>query len=99
KSLLANSDAVPTMIFDEIDSGISGEVALRVGNIMAQISAKHQLICITHLPQIARTAKTHFFVYKENAGQRTATSIKRLSAKEREAEIAQMIGGENYSEA
>ncbi|HWB62723.1 MAG TPA: hypothetical protein VG603_04360, partial [Chitinophagales bacterium] len=65
KSLMADAEALPTMIFDEIDSGISGEVALKVGEIMKALSRSHQLICITHLPQIARTADLHLYIYKE----------------------------------
>ncbi len=99
KTLLANADHTPTMIFDEIDTGISGEVALRVGDIMGDLAKKHQLICITHLPQIARCGDAHYFVYKENSGARTNTNIKLLSKAERETEIAKMIGGEQYSDA
>ncbi len=99
KTLLANADHTPTMIFDEIDTGISGEVALRVGDIMGDLAQKHQLICITHLPQIARCGDAHYFVYKENSGSRTHTNIKLLSKAERETEIAKMIGGEQYSDA
>lgn len=98
KSLLADSGQVPTLIFDEIDSGISGEVALRVGDIMAKIAKGHQLLCITHLPQIAAAGQSHFYVYKEMANGRTKTHVKQLGARERVNEIAQMIGGESYSE-
>lgn len=98
KSLLANSGQIATMIFDEIDAGISGEVALRVGGIMARLAKAHQLLCITHLPQIAAAGTSHLYVYKETEKKRTKTHIKQLSESERVSEIAQMIGGENYSE-
>jgi DNA repair protein RecN (Recombination protein N) len=98
KSLLSGADHTPTMIFDEIDTGISGEVALRVGDIMNQIAAKHQLICITHLPQIARCGDAHYFVFKSVKNGKSTADVKLLSLPEREAEIAKMIGGENYSQ-
>lgn len=97
KSLLSNADHTPTMIFDEIDTGISGEVALRVGDIMNEISAKHQLICITHLPQIARCGSAHYFVFKSVKNGKSTADIKLLSQQERETEIAKMIGGDAFS--
>lgn len=99
KSLVADADALPTMIFDEIDSGISGEVALKVGEIMKKLSRNHQLICITHLPQIARTGDTHFYIYKENKGSRAQTLVKELHGDERIMEIARMLSGDRISEA
>jgi DNA repair protein RecN (Recombination protein N) len=98
KSLLTSTDLNSTLIFDEIDTGISGEVALKVGDIMNAMAKSHQIICITHLPQIARCGDTHLFVYKDNLGQKTVTNIKRLSASERKIEIAKMIGGDNFSD-
>jgi DNA repair protein RecN (Recombination protein N) len=99
KSQVAAADHLPTMIFDEIDSGISGEVALRVGEIMRTMSKGHQLICITHLPQIARIADRHFYIYKDVAKGKTQTRIKILEGDNRIIEIAKMLSGEKVSEA
>ncbi len=99
KSLIADSDLLPTMIFDEIDAGISGEVAFKTGEIMKQLSRNHQLIAITHLPQIARAADEHLYIYKQNTGERTVTRIKTLTGEERIIELAKMLGGEKPSEA
>ena len=99
KSLVADADALPTMIFDEIDSGISGEVALKVGEIMKKLSRNHQLICITHLPQIARTGDVHLYIYKETKDNRTQTRMKELKGEERIIEIAKMLSGDKLSEA
>ena len=99
KSLVADADALPTMIFDEIDTGISGEVALKVGEIMKKLSRNHQLICITHLPQIARTGDVHLYIYKETKDNRTQTRMKELKGEERIIEIAKMLSGDKLSEA
>ena len=99
KSLVADADALPTLIFDEIDSGISGEVALKVGEIMKKLSRNHQLICITHLPQIARTGDSHLYIYKEIKDNRTQTRLKELKGEERIIEIAKMLSGNKVSEA
>jgi DNA repair protein RecN (Recombination protein N) len=99
KSQVAAADHLPTMIFDEIDSGISGEVALRVGEIMRTMSKGHQLICITHLPQIARIADKHLYIYKDVAKGKTNTRIKVLAGDDRILEIAKMLSGEKVSEA
>lgn len=99
KSLIADAVKLPTLIFDEIDTGISGEVALKVGEIMKKLSRNHQLVAITHLPQIARTADTHLHIYKENSANRTVTRIKHLTAEERVLEIAKMLSGEKPTEA
>lgn len=99
KSLLADAGALPTMIFDEIDSGISGEVSLKVGEIMKQLSRNHQLISITHLPQIARTADKHLYIYKETNGNRTNTRIKELKGEDRVVELAKMLSGDKLSDA
>lgn len=94
KSLVAASVQLPTLIFDEIDSGISGEAAKQVGTIMKQLGADHQVISITHQPQIAARADAHFFVYKKQKGQKIITQIKLLSTDERIGTIAQMLSGE-----
>ncbi len=93
KSLIAGALAMPTMIFDEIDTGISGDVALKMGYILAKLSGQHQVISITHTPQIAIRADRHFFVYKSDDGQRTTTKVKVLEQKERIVEIATMLSG------
>lgn len=99
KSLVADAGALPTMIFDEIDAGISGEVALKVGEIMKRISRNHQLISITHLPQIAKTADAHYYIYKEIKDNRTNTRIRELNGEERVIEIAKMLSGDKVSDA
>ena len=99
KSLMADSAALPTMLFDEIDAGISGEVAFKVGEIMKTLSRNHQLISITHLPQIARTADSHLFIYKETTSGKTYTRIKELKGEERILEIAKMLSGEKPTDA
>lgn len=94
KSLVAISVQLPTLIFDEIDTGISGEAARQVGVIMKDLGKSHQVIAITHQPQIAAKADAHFFVYKKEKGDRINTRIKLLSNEERIDTIAQMLGGE-----
>ena len=99
KYLIADKTALPTIIFDEIDSGISGEIAIKVGNMMQQMSQNHQLFTISHLPQIAARGTAHYFVYKDNTNEKAVSRIKKLTNDERIAEIAQMIGGEKPSSA
>jgi DNA repair protein RecN (Recombination protein N) len=99
KSLVADSMEMPTLIFDEIDSGISGEAAKQVGMLMEELSANHQLIAITHQPQIAAKAEQHLFVYKKEENGQINTGIRMLSQEERVQTIAQMLAGENPSEA
>ena len=99
KSLVAESIDLPTMIFDEIDTGISGEAAKQVGIIMKQLSAKRQVICITHQPQIAGKADAHFFVYKEIKADAIKTNIRLLNNDERIITIAQMLSGEKPTAA
>ncbi len=99
KSLVAKSIQLPTLIFDEIDSGISGEAARQVGLIMKELSSGHQVISITHQPQIASKAETHFFVYKEIKGDKIVTAIKELNADERITTIATMLSGERPTAA
>ena len=98
KSILAKGDQVFTMIFDEIDVGIGGEVASAVGKSLKSLSSSHQVIVITHLQQIASFADHHFEVFKESLKRRTVTKIKELKEGERVAEIARMISGEKISE-
>lgn len=99
KYILANKRALPTIIFDEIDTGISGEVSIKVGNMMREMGKNHQIIAITHLHQIAAKGSEHYFVYKDNSAEKTVSRIKKLTTDERIMEIAQMIGGQNPSNA
>lgn len=99
KSLIAQSVDLPTLIFDEIDTGISGEAAKQVGLIMKDLTNNRQVICITHQPQIAGKAHAHFYVYKENKGSAVKTNIKLLSKEERITSIAQMLSGEKPTPA
>jgi DNA repair protein RecN (Recombination protein N) len=93
KYILANKRSLPTIVFDEIDTGISGEIAIKVGNMMRDMARGHQLIAITHLHQIAAKGDAHYFVYKDHSADRTVSRIRQLSTEERVLEIAQMIGG------
>ncbi|MBA2500905.1 MAG: DNA repair protein RecN [Chitinophagaceae bacterium] len=99
KSLVASSIDLPTLIFDEIDTGISGEAARQVGLIMKELSVKRQLICITHQPQIAGKASAHFFVYKSIHKQSITTGVRLLTTEERIETIAKMLGGEKPTAA
>ena len=94
KSLVAQSMDLPTMIFDEIDTGISGEPAKQVGILLQDLGAKRQVLCITHQPQIAAKGHSHLYVYKEQKGSTTNTHLKTLSQEERVQHIARMIGGD-----
>ena len=99
KSLVAKKIDLPTMIFDEIDTGISGEAARQVGIIMKDLTEKRQLICITHQPQIAGKADAHYFVYKEIVKDKVKTNIRRLTNDERITAIAKMLSGEKPTAA
>ena len=99
KSLVAASTHLPTLVFDEIDTGISGEVAMQVGKVLQQLATSHQVLCITHLPQIAAKGNAHYFVYKTNSGNRTLSNIRTLDEEERIMEIAKMLSGNLPGEA
>jgi len=99
KSLIAQNTALPTIIFDEIDAGVSGEVANKVGQVMEKLSANLQVITITHLPQIASKGQSHYFVYKDDEGATTYTRIKQLDKTERVLEIAKMLSGDKPGES
>jgi len=99
KSLVAESIDLPTLIFDEIDTGISGEAARQVGIILKDLAARRQVICITHQPQIAGKADAHYFVYKASKGESIQTNIRLLSQDERITTIAQMLSGEKPTAA
>lgn len=98
KSLITDSKALPTIIFDEIDTGISGEIAVRMGDILKSISARMQVINITHLPQIAAKGDHHYQVYKFDEEEQTFTSIRKLKEHERVDELAQMLSGDRHSD-
>ncbi|TDX00417.1 DNA repair protein RecN [Dinghuibacter silviterrae] len=98
KSQVAGSMQMPTLIFDEIDTGISGEAARQVGIIMKELGTGHQVICITHQPQIAAKADAHYFVYKLEEDGRLRTRIRQLKDKERVEAIARMLSGEQFSD-
>ena len=97
KAMIAGATALPTIIFDEIDTGTSGEVADRVGAIMREMSSQMQVIGITHLPQIASKGDTHFVVYKEESKEKVTTHIKELTPDERISEIARILSGAEVS--
>ncbi|HVI46632.1 MAG TPA: DNA repair protein RecN [Chitinophaga sp.] len=99
KSLVAKSVALPTLIFDEIDTGISGEAAKQVGVILKDLAKAHQIICITHQPQIAGKADAHYFVYKDARAGKVTTNVRLLSQEERIDKIAQMLSGEKPTAA
>jgi DNA repair protein RecN (Recombination protein N) len=99
KATIAETVTLPTIIFDEIDTGVSGDVADKMGNVIERMSSSAQIINITHLPQIASKGKNHFMVYKCDLDNRTQTQIKLLQSDERVIEIARMLSGEQLSEA
>ncbi|MFM2386836.1 MAG: repair protein RecN [Bacteroidota bacterium] len=100
KSLMADAAALPTLIFDEIDTGISGEVALQVGRMMQDLAKKHQIITVTHLPQIASKAKQHWHIYKQASDKGTLhTQVQELSGDARLNKIAEMISGAEVTQS
>jgi DNA repair protein RecN (Recombination protein N) len=99
KYILADKRKLPTIIFDEIDTGVSGEIAKKMARMMQNMSMNHQIIAITHLHQIASSGNAHYFVYKDHSSEKTVSKIKKLSVDERVMEIAQMIGGHDPSDS
>jgi len=99
KSMIAGATALPSIIFDEIDTGVSGEIADKMGQIMQDFGREMQVIAITHLPQIAAKGETHYFVYKADEGDTTTTNLRRLSEDERIKELAQMLSGSQITQA
>jgi DNA repair protein RecN (Recombination protein N) len=97
KSVVSKHNYIPTLIFDEIDTGVSGEVAAKIGNIMRQMGASLQLIAITHLPQVASKAEHHFFIYKNDDHMRTQSHIRLLTTEERVTEIAKMLSNDTVT--
>lgn len=99
KTVLADTDEIPTLIFDEIDTGISGRTAQKVSEKLKEISRSHQVICITHLPQIASMADSHFEIAKSIKGKKTVTNIRKLEGEEIIDELARLLGGAQITEA
>lgn len=99
KAILSRFKKLPTLIFDEIDTGVSGEVAQKMADLMSTMSQNLQLFSITHLPQIAASGTAHYKVFKKNSGKQTVTELKLLSSSERIREIAEMIGGKQLSDS
>lgn len=99
KAVLAGYKQLPTIVFDEIDTGVSGEIASKMATILQTMSASMQLVTITHLPQLASKGNHHLKVFKEDVGNKTVTSIKQLLKEERVTEIAQMIGGKTITDS
>ena len=97
KSILSKYIQLPSIMFDEIDSGISGEISNKMATIMLQMSKTLQVFTITHIPQIAAKGDSHFKVYKEDINNKTTTHLQKLNNDERIVEIAQMLGGEKMS--
>ena len=99
KKILSENSQLPTIIFDEIDSGVSGEISNKMAHIMSHMSGKMQVITITHIPQIAAKGNQHYKVYKEEVNNITTTNLKQLSEDERIVEIAEMLSGKNISDS
>jgi DNA repair protein RecN (Recombination protein N) len=99
KTILVEGDSIPTLVFDEVDAGIGGAVADEVGKKLKRVAAKRQVFCITHLPQIASMATSHYGVAKSVKKDRTSTEVRLLEKKERLDEIARMLGGKTITEA
>ncbi|KPI55829.1 DNA methylase [Clostridioides difficile] len=98
KTILADIDDIDTLVFDEIDTGISGIAAQIVGEKLSDIAKKKQIICITHLPQIAANADTHYCIEKDTSNNRTFTNVSKLNQCQRKNEIARLIAGNNITE-
>ena len=99
KKIIGLKIALPTIVFDEIDTGISGEVANQVGRLMKEMGRKIQVVAITHLPQIAAKGHAHFKVFKSNLNEKTTSEIKELNDESRVDEIAEMLSGLNVSQS
>ena len=98
KKIIGDYDEIPTMIFDEIDSGISGIAASVVGRKLREISRNHQIICITHLPQIAACGTSNFRIAKHSDREMTYTTVEPLTENEKIQEIARLLGGNNITD-
>ena len=98
KNVLAEQDQVATLIFDEVDTGVSGRAAQKVAQKLRSVAKTKQVLCVTHLPQIAALATTHFLIYKAERNGRTYTSVEPLDLEGRKRELARIIGGTNITE-
>ena len=98
KAVLAQYKELSTLIFDEIDTGVSGDISYKMAAILSEMSKSMQLFCITHLPQVAAKGDHHFRIYKEDIENGTVTKMVALNEENRIAELAEMIGGKNHSE-
>ncbi|MHB8907006.1 MAG: DNA repair protein RecN, partial [Melioribacteraceae bacterium] len=99
KSILAKSDRLPILIFDEIDTGVSGRIAQKVGQVLKSLASFHQIVAITHLPQIAGLSDYHFAVEKKKSGDRVVSSISKLNDDDRIKEVAKLMSGEKITES
>ena len=99
KASLSEKDNVPILVFDEIDAGISGRIADKVGKLLKELASTHQIISITHLPQIAAKSSNHFYVSKKDTGNETIAGIKKLSEKEKIVEVARLLSNDKITEA
>ena len=97
KAVLANHDSIPVLVFDEIDANVGGAMGKAIGVKLDRVGKHHQVMCITHLPQVAVFGRTHFAVSKEVSGGRTRTHIERLAKEARVEEIARMLGGRDMT--
>lgn len=99
KAITASKLKLPTVIFDEIDTGVSGDIADRMGSMMAEIADGMQVFAITHLPQVAVKGNTHFLVFKQDEGERTVSYVKELDREQRIREVARMLSGKEINDA
>ena len=97
--MIAGFTALPTIVFDEVDTGVSSDIADKMANIMSELGKRMQVLTITHLPQIAAKGKEHFMVYKKDTAERTETHIRKLDPEERIQEIAHMLSGATVTKA
>jgi DNA repair protein RecN (Recombination protein N) len=98
KTILAGTDQVETLIFDEVDTGVSGRAAQAIAEKLARVARERQVLCITHLPQVASLADAHFLIRKEMSENETMTVVRQLSDEERVKELARMLGGAEVTE-
>ena len=99
KNVLAEDDGIGSLVFDEVDTGVSGRAAQKVAEKMAQVAGHKQVLCVTHLPQIAAMAHTHFSVEKGERNGRTYTRVNRLEREQRQQELARLMGGSSVTAA
>ena len=99
KTVFAGKDEIHSFIFDEIDTGISGKTAWKVAEKMGRLSRDHQILCITHLPQIASMQDSHYLIAKESSEGRTMTHIRRLSEEDSDREVARLLGADRLTDA